>query len=84
MIQAVITYKNNGARSHCGQTVGADGRGEYAVLVEADTPEAGDEKAREYVKKLISFAQYPTHITNIVVVVGHETETFSGNNIQTI
>lgn len=72
MIQAVITYRNNGTHRACGQTVGADGRGTFAILVEADTPEAGEEKAYTHVKLLKDSMEYPKHITDIVVVDGYE------------
>ncbi len=35
-INAVITYRDNGTRRPCGQIVGADGRGDYAVLFELE------------------------------------------------
>ena len=79
MIQAVITYRNNGTRRPCGQTVGADGRGTYAILIEAETPEAGDEKAKDQIRQLEKCAEYSKHITDIVLVVGYEG--FCGNAI---
>ncbi len=79
MIQAVITYRNNGTRRPCGQTIGADGRGTFAILVRADTPEKGDELAREQIKGLESCAEYRSHITDVVLVVGYET--YGGNAI---
>ena len=75
-INAVITYRDNGTRRPCGQTVGADGRGDYAVLFDTETPEKADETAREYIKKLNQY-EYQGRITNIVLVVAYEG--FCGN-----
>ena len=81
-VQAVITYRNNGTRRPCGQTIGADGSGTFAILISADTPEEGDELAREQIKKLESYAQYRAHITDVVLVVGYEM--YGGNAIMRV
>lgn len=50
-IGGVITYTSEGRGGACGQTVGADGAGEYAVVV-FGTPEHAGQYATDYVRRL--------------------------------
>lgn len=49
MIGTVLTYEHTGIRGACGQTVGADGRGTYAVVFLGENVDATDAAAYAYV-----------------------------------
>lgn len=51
-IQCIITYKYLGSRGICGQTVGADGKGDYAEVFISNTYEEIAEKTLERIKEL--------------------------------
>lgn len=82
MIGAIITYKNNGTHHPCGQTVGADGRGTWAIIFNAETIELAEKEAYQYIDKLKDYAEYLGHITEIHIITAEET--FCGNGIQII
>lgn len=82
MINAVITYTNNGTHKACGQTVGADGKGNKAILFDTETLERAEKLVSYYMKKLQSISEYHGHITNINIIIGYEE--FMGNPILTI
>ena len=48
---AVLTYKTSGRNGICGQTMGADGSGEYSMLIYG-TPDDADTYARDYIKRM--------------------------------
>ena len=75
MIGAVITYKHTGICGACGQTVGADGSGEYAVVIHGDDLD----KVDCYVLAFISRYLLHPYIKNIKIVSARET--YSGNPI---
>lgn len=78
MIGTVLTYDHTGIRGVCGQTVGADGSGQYAVVFLGDTAETTAEAARDYVKKWLQHA----YIKNIRIVSA--LETYSGIPLQVV
>ena len=51
MIGGVLTYEIKARGGICGNTIGADGSGEFAVVING-TPEAADLWARDYLRKL--------------------------------
>jgi len=61
MIGTVLTYEHTGIRGACGQTVGADGRGTYAVVFLGENTEETEIAARAYVKMWLQQA-YVKHI----------------------
>lgn len=65
MIKAVITYYYKGATGVMGTTIGADGAGEYAIIITGDDFIKVDQRMYEEAKKL---AEYP-RITDIVMVI---------------
>jgi hypothetical protein len=69
-IQAVITFYDRGASGIGGQTVGADGRGEYAVIFEADTVEMVEDEVNNYVAKLKIWGH--RRICELKVIMNHE------------
>ena len=82
MIQAIITYRNNGSRRPGGQQVGSDGRGDFAVLIDEETIEKGILSADIFLTKLKTYAEYKGHIDNIMVV--YNQESYLGNCIKTL
>ena len=72
-IQAIMTYSIK-AFGICGQTIGADGSGEYGVVFKAKTTEGAYKMINEHIKKLKSYSR--CRIENIVYVVNEER--FSG------
>ena len=79
MVGAIVTYIDNGTRRPCGQTVGADGKGLYAVVFESDNIDAAEEEARSFIKKLEASREYFCHYTEIHLVIAGEY--FSGPSI---
>ena len=69
MIGTVLTYEFLGTSGACGQTVGADGAGTYAVVFLGDNVEATEFAACQYANKL-------TRIKNLHIVSA--SETYSG------
>lgn len=65
---AVLTYKDRGYRGAGGQTVGADGSGEYAVIFDAETAEKAAEAATEYIRDIDKKA--PGRISEVHLVYG--------------
>lgn len=82
MIGAVLTYLDNGSRRICGQTLGADGRGMFAVLFESETVDMAHEKAREYIGNIVSKSEYKGHITEIHIVPAEEC--YYGNAVRVV
>ena len=68
MIAAILTYKHCGIRSACGQTVGADGAGDYAVVFIADNPDLALEDARQYASWLTK-----PYIKELKIITAHDT-----------
>ena len=51
VLGAVLTYRTTGHNRPCGQTIGANGLGEYVVLITGDPVDA-EQAAREYLRNL--------------------------------
>ena len=64
---AVLTYTDPGGHGACGNTVGADGCGDYAVLFMGSSEEA-ETAAREYINSL----QRCIRVRNICLVTAEE------------
>lgn len=78
MIGGVLTYEIKSGGRICGNTIGADGSGEFAVVIEG-TPDAADQWARGYLRKLEASG---VRFGRILFVSGHET--YRGRPIQTV
>jgi hypothetical protein len=65
---AVLTYKDSGHRGVGGQTVGADGSGEYAVIFDAETSEKAAVAATEYIREIDK--AHPGRISEVHLVYG--------------
>lgn len=79
MIGAVLTWTDTGHRGACGQTVGADGAGVYAVVFHACTAEEASEAARQYVREKLS---HLVRIRSITVVTAEEQ--YGGSHIMEV
>ena len=66
LLGAVLTYTDPGGHGACGNTVGADGRGDYAVLFMGSS-EVAETAAREYINSLQS-----RRVRNICLVTAEE------------
>ena len=51
MIGGVLTYEIKPGGRACGQTIGADGSGEFAVVING-TPDDAEQWARDYLRKI--------------------------------
>ena len=51
MIGGVLTYEIKGGGKACGQTIGADGSGEFAVVING-TAEVADQWAKDFLRKV--------------------------------
>ena len=51
MIGGVLTYEIKSGGRACGQTIGADGSGEFAVVING-TPDDAEQWARDYLRKI--------------------------------
>lgn len=51
MIGGVLTYEIKAGGRACGQTIGADGSGEFAVVING-TPDVAEQWARDYMRKI--------------------------------
>lgn len=78
MIGGVLTYEIKSGGRICGNTIGADGSGEFAVVIEGP-PDVADKWARDYLRKLEASG---VRLGRILFVSGHET--YSGCPIQTV
>ncbi len=78
MIGGVLTYEIKSGGRICGNTIGADGSGEFAVVIEG-SPDVADQWARDYLRKLEASG---VRLGRILFVSGHET--YSGCQIQTV
>jgi len=65
---AVLTYVTDGYGGVGGQQVGADGRGEYAVIFTGE-PDKADAAARDYYKKLVASG---SRIKQATIVANYE------------
>ena len=65
---AVLTYKDRGYKGVGGQTVGADGSGEYAVIFDAETAEKAGEAAAKYIREIDR--AHPGRISEVHLVYG--------------
>lgn len=65
---AVLTYATDGYGGARGQQVGADGRGEYAVVF-IGAPEKAESAARDYYKKLVASG---SRIKQATIVANYE------------
>lgn len=61
-IAAIVTWKNNGTRRPHGQTMGADGSGEFARVFMGDDVLDANTKMREFIKELLTQQEYRGHI----------------------
>ena len=66
-VGAVLTYTDPGGHGACGNTVGADGCGDYAVLFMGSS-EVAETAAREYINSL----QRCMRVRNICLVTAEE------------
>jgi hypothetical protein len=64
-MKAIITYKYK-SRGVCGATVGADGTGDYAIVIEGEP-----EKVYSKIKECYATLRMPGH-SNIVLVTDEE------------
>lgn len=78
MIGTVLTYEHLGVPGAGGQTVGADGRGQYAVVFLGNNPEETEIAARSYIK---CWLQKP-YVKNIHLVSA--VEGYSGIPLQVV
>ena len=78
MIGTVLTYEHTGIRGAGGQTVGADGSGQYAVVFLGDNAEETEIAARSYIK---CWLQKP-YVKHIHLVSA--SETYSGIPLQVV
>ncbi len=60
----VLVYKIKSGNRICGQTIGADGSGDYAHFVEGN-PEDAEEWAREYIQNLYN---HGWKLDNVMIV----------------
>lgn len=51
LLGGVLSYSTTGHNKPCGQTVGANGCGDYCILF-GGTPDDADKKARDYIRSL--------------------------------
>jgi hypothetical protein len=75
-IGAVLTYSTPGHSRPCGQTSGANGAGQYAIIYYG-SPEEADSKAGEHIRELERFG-YKLDSVHLVLLG----ETFSGRSIR--
>lgn len=75
---AVLTYEDKGGTGASGQTIGADGRGFYAVLFYG-TPDAAYAAAGEYVRELRRTGRWIA----MPCVISNE-DSFSGPNVRAV
>lgn len=78
---AILTYRHNGSKSVCGQQIGANGGGMYAVFFEGFDSDKVEAAAYDYIKKLNRQMQYSGQITEIHLVFG---EGYYGNFIKRV
>lgn len=69
-IGAVLVFRDNGTHRPCGQTVGADGKGDYAYVFKGNVRDA-ENAAREFIKKLE--VEYPRRIGPVMLITTDET-----------
>lgn len=75
VLGCVLTYSTTGHNRPCGQTIGANGLGEYVVLITGDTVDA-EQAAREYLRNL---ERNGYRITEAIIVTNEEA--YSGKPI---
>ena len=76
----VLTYRCAGKRGGiCGQTIGEDGAGEYALLIKG-TPEQADKYARKYIREL----ELRYSIEDATFVPNDEDYGYYGNPVRTV
>ena len=76
-MRAILTYENLGSKRLCGQTIGADGTGEFCIIY------TGDEiKIHSAIKELL-FSLEKTRQLGKYIIVWDE-ETYFGSPIQEI
>lgn len=80
-VGAILTYRNDVSGGVCGQTAGAEGGGEYAVVFIGSVLDS-ENAAIEYTKMLLKKATKSRQICNIMIVTA--IETFSGCPIKVI
>lgn len=78
MIGGVLTYEIKSGGGIFGNTIGADGSGEFAVVIEG-SPDVAAQWARDYLRKLEASG---VRLGRILFVSGHET--YSGCPIQMV
>ena len=78
VLGAVLTYRTTGHNRPCGQTIGANGLGEYVVLITGD-PDHAYQAAREYLRDL---ERNGYRITEAILVTNEDA--YSGKPISVI
>ena len=78
MIGGVLTYRSKGRPCVCGQTIGADGSGEFAFVIEGSSDSASD-WARDHIREL---EKSGTRLEKVTFVPAEEC--YSGPMIQIV
>ena len=73
----VLTFINRGYQGICGQTMGADGAGEFALVI-MGTPEEAQAYAREHLRK-IRAAGY--RVSDAIFVPNDDNAGYHGNPV---
>ena len=68
MIGAVLSYSTTGHNHPCGATVGADGRGDFSIVI-TGPPDEAEDAARQYLQGL---EQQGLHITHAIISKSNE------------
>lgn len=77
-MKVILTYKDTGSKRPCGQTVGANGAGAFAIIFNGD-----DEKAiHDEIKKILDRIDHDGRLDGYCVV--WDGDHFSGPAIRTI
>ena len=78
MIGGVLTYEVKTGTKICGSTIGADGSGEFAIVIEGD-PDAAFEWARDYLRKLEESGFRLGHVSLVTMC-----EMYAGDSIRVV
>lgn len=77
-IGGILCYSTTGHMRACGQTIGANGRGEFAIIL-LGTPEQADVKAREIIGGMKADGY---RFSSVVFVPNDELASYSGNPLK--
>lgn len=79
-IGGIFVYSTNGHRRPCGQTVGANGAGDFAIVIYG-TPEQAEAETRERVRAM---EQSGLHLTEALFIPNDPDGCYSGNPLSFI